>query len=409
MRVHLHDFSGHPFQVQLSRALARRGHRVTHSYCAQYVTGRGRLDRTPDDPDGLRILGVRADREFDKYHPVNRVRYELAYAKAWNGLLTEHPADVVVACNVPLFALAAMRREFRRRAMPWVLWHQDVASLAIGCEASRKLPAPAARAAAQGVQRLERSLVRTADRVVAIGTPFLEQYARWGLDTTEVEVLPNWAPLDEIRPRPRDNPWAAVHAPADATRLLYAGTLGRKHNPRLLLDLLDGVRKEGVDAALTVVSEGDGADLLKGEEGVTVLPFQPARDLPDALGSGDVLVALLEPDAAHFSIPSKVLSYLAAGRPVLALIPRVNPCTADIERAGGHVEEPTPEGARRAAEWVAGLDARTRERLGEQSRDVAEKAFDIERITDRFEDVLADAVGQHLQPRRPSRISALAR
>ena len=43
-------------------------------------------------------------------------------------------------------------------------------------------------------------------------------------------------------------------------RLLYAGTLGRKHNPLLLVDLLERLRERGVDAELTVISEGEGAD-----------------------------------------------------------------------------------------------------------------------------------------------------
>ena len=45
MRILVHDYSGHPFQVELSRELARRGHEVTHSYCEAYVSGKGHLER----------------------------------------------------------------------------------------------------------------------------------------------------------------------------------------------------------------------------------------------------------------------------------------------------------------------------------------------------------------------------
>ena len=62
-----------------------------------------------------------------------------------------------------------------------------------------------------------------------------------------------------------------------------------------------------------------------------LLPFQPAEQLSEVLGSGDVLVALLEPGASKFSIPSKVLSYLAAGRPVLGIMPADNPAAVDID------------------------------------------------------------------------------
>ena len=57
MRILVHDYSGHPFQVELSAELARRGHDVTHSWCGAYVSGKGRLD---DPASGGR---VRADRE----------------------------------------------------------------------------------------------------------------------------------------------------------------------------------------------------------------------------------------------------------------------------------------------------------------------------------------------------------
>ncbi len=40
MRILVHDYSGHPFQAQLSRELARRGHDVVHSTCTAYVSGK---------------------------------------------------------------------------------------------------------------------------------------------------------------------------------------------------------------------------------------------------------------------------------------------------------------------------------------------------------------------------------
>ena len=52
-----------------------------------------------------------------------------------------------------------------------------------------------------------------------------------------------------------------------------------------------------------------------------LLPYQPFGRLSEVLASADVLVALLESDAGAYSVPSKVLTYLAAGRPILGAIP----------------------------------------------------------------------------------------
>jgi hypothetical protein len=62
MRILVSDYSGHPFQVQLSRELARRGHSVTHTYSAGFQSPKGNLSVGDDDPAG-RIIneGMQAD------------------------------------------------------------------------------------------------------------------------------------------------------------------------------------------------------------------------------------------------------------------------------------------------------------------------------------------------------------
>jgi glycosyltransferase involved in cell wall biosynthesis len=399
MRVNLHDFSGHPFQVQLARHLAARGPAVLHQYSTQYVTGHGNLTVGPSDPHSLRIKGLEAARPLLKYDPLGRARFELSYAKAWQDELDREDFDVVVACNVPMFALASMRRYFARRKQPWIFWHQDIYSLGVCAELERKLPTALATPASSLVRRLEKAQVRSADQVVAIGPNFVHRYEKWGVRTDHVQVIPNWAPLDELVPGERDNAWAREQNLPDAPlRLLYAGTLGRKHNPLLLLNLLDELLARGVDAVLTVVSEGVGADEIASAAGdrrdVRILGYQPAEDLSDVLASADVLVALLEPDAAQFSIPSKVHSYLCAGRPTIALVPDGNPAAEAVLKAGGFVGVPSCSGARAAADWLAAIaaDRGQLRNLGVQARDLAEADFDIERIGAQFEQVMRAAV-----------------
>lgn len=395
MRIHVHDFSGHPFQAQLSRRLAGRGHEVTHGHCGQYVSGHGVLSRQPGDPDGLRFRAFSAPVPLERYSPLGRIRFERSYGATLGAALIAERADISVLCNVPLFAHAVVADRLAAAGRPWVFWHQDVYSAGVAAEAARKLPVPAARMAGAYAVRTEKDLVRRAAAVVAIGEPFVERYRQWGLRTDHVTVIPNWAPVDEITPRDRENGWWPL--PDRGLRLLYAGTLGRKHNPLLLLDLADALRSRGVDAGLVVASEGAGADLLRetlgpaGRPDVGLQPFQPAAVLPDMLGSADVLVAQLEPDAALFSIPSKVLSYLAAGRPVLVFAPADNPCAADVEASGGLVCPPTVAGVDRAVAWLARLDREQAAAIGRRARAIAVERFEIDGITDRFEQVLGRA------------------
>ena len=80
-RLVIHDYSGHPGQVHLSRKLARRGHRVEHQYCASYTTGRGATERRDDDPESFMVRAIELRSEFARYSPVVRLWQELQYAR----------------------------------------------------------------------------------------------------------------------------------------------------------------------------------------------------------------------------------------------------------------------------------------------------------------------------------------
>jgi glycosyltransferase involved in cell wall biosynthesis len=114
--------------------------------------------------------------------------------------------------------------------------------------------------------------------------------------------------------------------------------------------------------------------------------------LPEVLASADVLVAVLEPEAGAFSVPSKILSYLCAARPLLASVPGDNLAARVVERSGGGVVVPpgdTPAFLS-AAETLLDEPSR-RVELGGRARAYAEAAFDIDAVAGRFEAVLDGA------------------
>jgi len=176
--------------------------------------------------------------------------------------------------------------------------------------------------------------------------------------------------------------------------LLYSGTLGLKHNPQLLWRLAERLAADPqrADACVVVCSQGVGADWLRARLAaeplptLRLLPFQPYARFSEVLGTARVVLALLEPDAGVFSVPSKVLSYMAAGRPILLAAPAINLASRTVAREhAGMVVEPDDEAGFVDAA-LALLDAPARaERLGAAGRAYAERAFDIETIADRFE------------------------
>lgn len=394
MKVFVHDNSGHPFQAQLSRALAARGHLVVHSSCEAYVSGKGKLSATPDDTVQFVAIGV--GRTVDKYKFLRRLFQEFSLGLELAGVLRRRKPDVVLIANTPLPSLAVVVAYLALARIPWVLWHQDVYAVALQGFAEQR-QSGVLRLVARVMEWAERWCARRASRIVVIADAFRAVHARWGT-VDKTTVIPNWAPLDEITPRERDNDWAVEHDLIGTPTLLYSGTLGLKHNPALLVALASRVRELGTDVHLVVVTEGPTVEVLGKAAAadrvpLTLLPFQPYERLSEVLAAGDVLIVLLEPDASEFSVPSKTLSYLCAARPVVGLLPQANAAAALLERADCLVLAPLEDSIDTAAAWVVELLSAPRRRaeIGRLSRDLAETEFSLEGTVSAFETILSSA------------------
>jgi colanic acid biosynthesis glycosyl transferase WcaI len=391
LRVVVHDYVGHPFQVQLSRELARRDIDVLHLHCGSFRTGKGAVD---DADDGrLRIEGITLSREFAKYSPWTRFRQEREYGLKASARIREFRPDVVLSANTPLFAQQRLLSETKRLGSRFVFWQQDLLGIGVRRVLERRYGRLGAAIGNRFVA-LERSLLLGSDAVTVISNGFLPALRQLGIPTDRIYVIENWAPIDELPLRPRANAWAREHGLVDKRVILYSGTLGLKHDPGVIVQLARHFSRHE-DVEVVVVSEGRGADWLRrrrNEErlvNLRLLPFQPYADLPDVLASGDILLTLLEADAGAFSVPSKVLSYLCAGRALLAAVPSDNLAAEIVRRSGGGVlVEPGDE-----ANLVVGAtrmlaNGGLREELGRRARRYAEESFDITTIGDRFESIL---------------------
>ncbi len=389
MRVLVHDYSGHPFQVELSGELARRGHDVTHSWCEAHVSGRGNLG----GHDGVRFDSIGRGEVIDKLSFKRRLVQELRYGVQLSRQIRRLRPDVVMFGNVPVPMMAVLTLFLLVTRTPRVSWQQDVQGVAMRSFAGTKL-SHAFHVFATVAGWVERWCNRRADAIVVIADSFLDVHRAWGT-ADKTTVIPNWAPLDELVPTPRDNAWAVEQDVAEVPNLVYSGTLGLKHNPRLLVQLARAVRDRGTPTHLTVITEGPAVDELADEASkldvpITLLPFQPYERLSEVLGSGDVLLVVLDKAAGAFSVPSKTLSYLCAARPILGLMPDENLAAHLIDAAGGCVLAPDRTSIPAAADWVTDVldDNDMWDKLGRRARELAEREFELTLCAGRFEEIL---------------------
>jgi glycosyltransferase involved in cell wall biosynthesis len=389
MKFVIHDYAGHPFQVQLSRHLAMRGHDVTHLYFADNPCPKGLFARSADPPS-LHFTGITLGHRVEQTALVKRRFNDIEYGKYTAQIIKRLKPDAVISGNTPTEAQTAILNMCEAENIRFVYWVQDFYSIAVS-----KLLAKKNKMAGMvigGYYRwLDRGQLRRSDAVVVITEDFVPLATAWAGNPAKVKMIQNWAAIEDIPVGTKDNSWSQAQGLNRGFTFLYSGTLGRKHNPELLVLLAE----EFVADNIVAVAQGVAVKALaetKAERRLVqlkMLPLQPAEDFPKVLATADILVATIDSEAGAFAVPSKVLSYLCAGRPILLAAPKENLAARIVLQAdAGFVVEPDDAAGFMKAARLLRADQTLRDVFGENGRKYAEKTFDLTKITNQFETIL---------------------
>jgi colanic acid biosynthesis glycosyl transferase WcaI len=262
------------------------------------------------------------------------------------GLVGARP-DGVFAMSPPLTLGLAGALAARRWGVPFVFNIQDVfpdVAIEVG-----KLTDPRLIRAAR---RLERTCYRLSDAVTVLSEELRANVAaKLGPDSrVRVEMIPNFVDLERVTPGDRRTAYRAELGLGDEPGVMYAGNVGFSQSLELLLA---GARAM---PSVTFVVNGEGSarpDLERAAAGlpnVRFADYQPRGRLAEVLASADLHLVPLRRGLAKASVPSKLYSILAAGRPVLASVDEGTEVARTVEAAGaGRAVPPEDEGAFLAA------------------------------------------------------------
>jgi colanic acid biosynthesis glycosyl transferase WcaI len=130
----------------------------------------------------------------------------------------------------------------------------------------------------------------------------------------------------DIVPMSRDNPWRReMGIPPEKFVALYAGTIGLVSGAGVIIEVAKALENYR-DILFLLVGDGYAKEQVQAEsqeQGLTNImfqPFQPRERLSELQATADVSLVTLSPGRGRTSVPSKVLGYMAAGRPTVAAV-----------------------------------------------------------------------------------------
>ena len=230
----------------------------------------------------------------------------------------------------------------------------------------------ALRAIAQGVSD---ALYKKADRLIAMSEPLQQRLCqRTGMPPQKIAVIPQYCEDFYAVPQPD----AALQAQFGGRfNLVFTGTLTPAQSLETVITAVQDARSRGADM-LHLLLVGDGMSRaaleakvkdLHAEDAVTFYGSVPATDIPKFTALADALIVCLSdsPDLG-LTVPAKVASYMAAGKPVLASMDGAG--NAAVAAAGG-LSSPACDAAALADNLLAltRMDAAQRAAMGQSAKE----------------------------------------
>jgi colanic acid biosynthesis glycosyl transferase WcaI len=221
----------------------------------------------------------------------------------------------------------------------------------------------------RAARKLENLIYRRSDKIGVLSEGFQRTLIKEkGVALEKVAVIPVWLDVRDIVPMQRDNPWRReMEIESEKFVVLYAGTIGLVSGAEVVVEAARLLRSRR-DILLLLVGEGQAKDRVEamarefGLNNIRFLPFQPRERLSESQATADVSLVTLAPGRGKTSVPSKVLGYMAAARPVVAAVDK--DCdTAELIRTSGCGLVVSPDQGDELAEAILHFYGNPKERV----------------------------------------------
>jgi len=216
-----------------------------------------------------------------------------------------------------------------------------------------------------------------------------------------IRIIPSPVDLNMIRPVNDGHMFReALRLSARDFVVLYSGSMGIKQGLTNVLAAARLLKAEDPTVKWVLVGDGELRETIEKRindygllDCVRLLPLQPEARMSVMFSAADVLLLNQLSNVKDTVIPSKLLTYISAGRPVIAAVNPESQGAMVLSEAGGGLIIP-PEDPKAMAEAVKRLmtDQQTLESMGKANREYAEKNFDRHKIVAAQEQFLLEVV-----------------
>lgn len=278
---------------------------------------------------------------------------------------------------------AILLRKIKR--IPLFLWVQDLWPESISATGAIR-----SKWVLRVVEKMVSYIYRKSDRILVQSKAFVFGIRTLGGGDTNIDYLPNWAE-SLYQPCPPDVPWGESKGLPAGFRIMFAGNIGAAQDFSTILSAAERLR-EIVDIHWVLLGDGSSRDWVAKEivrrkltASVHLLGRYPIEEMPRFFALADALLVTLKKEPIFaLTVPSKVQSYLASGRPILAAIDGEGRRVVEESGAGLACSAEDPEQLAAIVLQLHAMASKDREAIGLRGRKYYEENYDRNQLIERL-------------------------
>jgi glycosyltransferase involved in cell wall biosynthesis len=281
----------------------------------------------------------------------------------------------------------------RLKKIPMIFWVQDLWPESLTAAGAVKSPI-----ILKAVGYMVRWIYRSCELVLVQSEAFVDRAVLAGADRQRIKYYPNWA---ESFYRPliaSEIPSQLVNIP-QGFRIVFAGNLGEAQSLETIIDAAARLKNKP-EIQWIIIGDGRRFEWMTQEVkrlelvgNITFLGRYPVESMPNFFAAADALLVTLKADDVFAqTIPSKVQSYMACGKPVLAALNGEGARVVREASAGLIAVAEDAGGLAEAVLTLQGMSEAERRAMGQRGRDYYETHFERDMLITRLEQWIQEVI-----------------
>jgi len=271
--------------------------------------------------NGIKIARINSS-NFNRNSKIGRlINYVSFTFNLFIKLLFSNRYDsILVVSNPPLIPFIAYLNKLIKNKPYYYLVHDVYPDIAVEVGAIKKDSVPY-----KLMNKINQLAIKNTEKLIVLGKDMKDIFLKKGVEEQGIKIITNWSKKYKLSFEKADNAFYKERELISTLNIVYTGNIGRFHDIETIIEIAKVSMEDLPNVRFIFVGDGFKRKDLElaiknGTSNIIISDYQYDASYLDVLSGADLFISTLSPRIKGLGVPSKTYSYLAAGKPIIAIM-----------------------------------------------------------------------------------------